>query len=259
MTTPARRRPAPIRAFVSQLTRISPHFVRVTLAGEDFSRFRWPGPAGHLKLILPEPATAELVLPEPGEDGLVTFDRSLPITMRTYTARRFSAAAGELDLDIFLHGTGPASRWAQNARPGDGVAVTVPRSAGFTEDPAADWILIAGDASALPAIATIVPTLTRQATILAELEDLADRAALDVTAPVTWLTAAGSSGDELERTMLKEPLPAGHGQVWVAAEATVIRRIRSGMLAGLGREQLTTRGYWRGGEVNHPDHDYGED
>jgi NADPH-dependent ferric siderophore reductase len=60
--------------------------------------------------------------------------------------------------------------------------------------------------------------------------------------------------------MLKEPLPAGRGQVWVAAEATVIRRIRSGMLAaGLNREQLTTRGYWRGGEANHPDHDYGED
>jgi NADPH-dependent ferric siderophore reductase len=258
MTTPARRRPAPIRTTVSRLTQLSPHFVRVTLAGEDLSRFRWPGPAGHLKLILPQ--GAELVLPEPGDDGLVTFDRSLPITMRTYTARRFDPAAGQLDLDIFLHGTGPASRWAENARPGDGVAVTVPRSAGFTEDPAADWILIAGDASALPAIATIVPTLTRPATILAELEDLADGAALDVTAPVTWLTAAGSSGEELERTMLKEPLPAGRGQVWVAAEATVIRRIRSGMLAaGPNREQLTTRGYWRGGEANHPDHDYGED
>jgi NADPH-dependent ferric siderophore reductase len=257
MTTPPRRRPAPIRTAVSRLTQISPHFVRVTLTGEDLGRFRWPGPAGHLKLILPQ--AGELVLPEPDADGLVAFDRSLPITLRTYTARRFDPVASELDLDIFLHGTGPASRWAQSARPGDSAAVTVPRSAGFTEDPAADWIVIAGDASALPAIATIVPTLTRPATILAELDDQGDRPALDAGGPVTWLAAAGSSGDELERAMLKEPLPSGHGQVWVAAEATVIRRIRSGLLAGLGREQLTTRGYWRGGEANHPDHDYGED
>jgi NADPH-dependent ferric siderophore reductase len=259
MTTPVRRRPAPIRTTVSRLTQLSPHFVRVTLAGEDLSRFRWPGPAGHLKLILPEPGTAQLVLPEPDADGLVVFDRSLPITLRTYTARRFDPAAGELDLDVFLHGTGPASRWAESASKGDSVAVTVPRSAGFTEDPAADWILIAGDASALPAIATIVPALTRPATILAELDDQADSAALDARGPVTWLAAAGSSGDELERAMLKEPLATGHGQVWVAAEASVIRRIRSGLLPALSREQLTTRGYWRGGEANHPDHDYGED
>jgi NADPH-dependent ferric siderophore reductase len=69
----------------------------------------------------------------------------------------------------------------------------------------------------------------------------------------------GSSGDELERALLKEQLPSGHGQAWVAAEATVIRRVRSGLLPGLSREQLTTRGYWRGGEANHPGHDYGED
>jgi NADPH-dependent ferric siderophore reductase len=40
--------------------------------------------------------------------------------MRTYTARRFDAAAGWVDIDMVLHGdSGPGSRWAGRAAVGD--------------------------------------------------------------------------------------------------------------------------------------------
>ena len=53
----------------------------------------------------------------------------------------------------------------------------------------------------------------------------------------------------------------GVAGVWIACEATAVRRIRGTLLAGRGVDPTTlvTRGYWRLGEQNHPDHDYGED
>ena len=255
--TAVRRRPAPLRAHVHKTTQVSPHLVRVTLGGADLERFRWPGPAGHLKLMIPDPESARLELPEPDEEGLVAFDRSTPITMRTYTARRFDPATNELDIDVVLHGAGPVSNWAESVRPGDAAAVSVPRAAGFVEDSGAAWVLIGGDASALPAIATIVPTLTRPAHIVVEIDDLADR--IDLDRPVEWLTAAGDPGAALEGALVDHPRPEGRGQVWVAAEAGVVRRLRRHFLAELDRDQVTTRGYWRAGATNHPDHDYGED
>jgi len=146
-----RRRPAPLRAVVVRTAQLTPRLTRVTVTGEDFDRFRWPGPAGHFKLMLPEPGAADVNLPEADSSGTVVFTGTAMPTMRTYTASHFRADTYELDIDVVLHGDGPAAAWALQARPGGRLAVTVPRSAGFTEDPTADWVLLAGDASALPA------------------------------------------------------------------------------------------------------------
>lgn len=249
-TQPVRRRPAPLRATVLRTTAVSPHLRRITLTGDDLGRFRWPGPAGHLKLMLPAPGADDVALPEPDEEGLVAFDPGHALTMRTYTARRYDAAARELDIDVVLHGTGLASTWAERAQAGDRVAVSVPRGAGFAEESDADWVVVAGDASALPAIATIAATLTKPATVYVELADPADRVALD--RPVTWV----SSG-QLADAVIGHPRPAGRGQVWIAAEAGVIRRVRGALKDEVA--WLTTRGYWRQGDTNHPDHDHGDD
>lgn len=256
-----RRRPAPLRAVVVRTAQLTPHLTRVTVSGEDFDRFRWPGPAGHFKLMLPEPGAAEVNLPEADPSGTVVFGGTAMPTMRTYTASQFRADTKELDIDVVLHGDGPATAWAQQARPGGRLAVTVPRSAGFTEDPTADWVLLAGDASALPAIATIAPSVTKPLTILLEVGGPAEQ--LDLGHPVQWLTADRSGGGAaptpLEQAVRSFIRPAGRGQMWVAGEAAVIRRIRAALLAELDRDQVVTRAYWRAGEQNHPDHDYGDD
>ena len=58
--------------------------------------------------------------------------------------------------------------------------------------------------------------------------------------------------------MARSRLTPMHG---VGCEATS-HNARSARLLDdlrLPRAQVTTRGYWRLGEVNHPDHDFGED
>jgi NADPH-dependent ferric siderophore reductase len=56
-------------------------------------------------------------------------------------------------------------------------------------------------------------------------------------------------------------LPAGAGRVYVACEAGAMRRIRRHLLTerNLSRDHVVTRGYWRLGETDHPDGDYGQD
>jgi NADPH-dependent ferric siderophore reductase len=145
--TRSRRRPAPLRATVSQRTQLSPHLVRVTVTGPALAGFAYPGPASHFKLLLPAPGTGELILPTPGDDGLVSFDPAAPLIMRTYTARAFRPEVNEVDIDVFVHGDGPASTWAATARPGEEIAVTSPRRSGFHVPESARWV--AGEASAI--------------------------------------------------------------------------------------------------------------
>jgi NADPH-dependent ferric siderophore reductase len=46
-----------------------------------------------------------------------------------------------------------------------------------------------------------------------------------------------------------------------AEEAAAMRRIRDLLITrhGVDRARLHVRGYWKFGEANHPDHDYGAD
>lgn len=250
MPRPPRLRPAPLRATVVRCTRRTPHLVRITLGGEELTRLSWPGPAAHLKLMLPAPGARDVVLPRPDGDGMVDYAAGPPITMRTYTLTRYRPGPPELDLDIVLHGPGPATRWASAARPGDRVAVTVPRGAGFTADPSAQWTVLGGDASALPALTSIAAVTATPVAVYVELDDPADRLALPI--PVTWLRTGS-----LEEAVLAHPRAPGRGQYWVAGEAAAVRRIRAGLLLHLPADQIATRGYWRLGAADHPDHDHG--
>ena len=56
-------------------------------------------------------------------------------------------------------------------------------------------------------------------------------------------------------------LPGGRGAGWIGLEASAMRTVRRHLLGerGLDRDQLYTRGYWKIGVADHPDHDTGED
>jgi NADPH-dependent ferric siderophore reductase len=81
-------------------------------------------------------------------------------------------------------------------------------------------------------------------------------------AVVTWhhRRSPDAFGAELEEAARAADLPAG-ARVWVACEASSMRGIRRYFTRdrGLAASSLVTRGYWRLGAANHPDHDYGED
>ncbi|MCW2745248.1 MAG: FAD-binding 9, siderophore-interacting [Mycobacterium sp.] len=262
MSTPAappRRRPAPLRGTVSGRTALTPRIVRVTVSGLD--DFAWVGPAAHLKLMLPDPGAVDVRLPPPDEAGTVVFDAATAPVMRTYTPRRFEA--GELTLDVVLHGDGVASDWAAVVAPGARVAVSRPRAAGFVPHPDADRCLLLGDTSALPALATILeahPDLV--ATVVVEVDEPEDAVLPETTMDVRYVERepGGAPGSALAALLGELPVDATT-QVWVAAEASAIRAMRRSLLGARRATPglVTTRGYWRLGERNHPDHDTGED
>lgn len=272
MTTPeqppVRTRSAPRyrAADVLRVASLTPHMVRVTLGGSDFGDFTVAGPTGHIRIFFPREGERVLRPPQSAVDSApaATLDRS---HSRVYTPRRWDAAAGELDVDVLVHGEGPGSRWASGVQAGDAVVITGPSAGGaYHPDPAATWFVLAGDEAAVPAIATILDVLQPgvRAVVLAEVEDEREEQPLTSAAglQVTWLhRKGGAPGGQLAAALRALTLPDGAGKVWVACEAAAMRDIRRHLLAerGLDRGMVYTHGYWKAGTANHPDHDRGED
>jgi NADPH-dependent ferric siderophore reductase len=264
---PRRVRPKPRMAQVNRIERLTPHVVGVTFTGDELDGFTTRGPAEHLKVFFPAPGEDRPALPAWGPDGPMYVEGQPRPTSRTYTPRRWRAERRELEVEFVLHGEGPGSGWAASARPGDVVAVGGAGGA-YRIDPAADWYLIAGDDTAVPAIGTLLEALppSARAFVYAEVLDAAEEQKLggQGRAEVTWLhrgPQSGSAGRLLEHAVREFKLPAGEGRVWVACEASVMRDIRRHLLTerGMDRAQIHTHGYWKYGTVNHPDHDLGDD
>jgi NADPH-dependent ferric siderophore reductase len=258
-TAPAAKPRKPrYRATVKHVERLTPHIIRITFSSEELGAFKWNGPAAHIKLMFPNPGEREVALPSP--------DGPRPI-MRTYTPRRFDADARELDVEFYVHGDGPASAWAAQATEGQSLIVAGPGRS-YAIDNESPWYLLAGDESSIPAIATILEELppSTEAHVFIEVADPAEERPLITLAAATtmWLKRGDdprAAGTELEATIKRIGLPTGPGRIYVACESGAMRRIRAHLLneRGVDRARLVTRGYWKLGETDHPDHDYGED
>jgi NADPH-dependent ferric siderophore reductase len=134
---------------VVRADRLSPSFVRVELGGPCLADFGVAGPLydQRIKLVFP------------GDHR------------RTYTVRdvRGEGAATRLVVDLVVHGDahgdpGPACRWARRAEVGDRLVLMAPRRGeafgGIEFEPGtARRLLLAGDETALPAIAAILEQL----------------------------------------------------------------------------------------------------
>ena len=154
-------------AVLARKRRLSPALARLTLAGADIRAMRTVAPDQRIKIFFPSREGAPSALPK-RPDWLQTYKAIPPAgraPMRTYTIRRLRAEHGEVDVDFVLHGaTGPASRWATGAQPGDRVQIAAPNAA-FTGDPGGyEWkppagvrhVLLIADETALPAAAGIL-------------------------------------------------------------------------------------------------------
>ena len=262
-----RRRKPPRRAEVVSVSRLTPRMVSVRFGGDALAGFRIEAPTSHIKVFLPADGEAAPSLPEYTADGPAwSGDAPRPV-IRTYTPRRFDEASGTLEVQFLLHGhgTAPGAAWAERAGPGDQVAIGGPGGR-FSLDPAAtDW-WIAGDESALPAVGTLLEALPATAAAEVHLEVDGPEDEVELPSPartsVSWhhRRAADGWGTELSGAARDAAFAEGT-RVWVACEAAAMRGIRRYLVAdrGLAPGSLVTRGYWRLGVANHPDHDYGDD
>jgi NADPH-dependent ferric siderophore reductase len=254
---PPRRRRVMRRVQVTRVMQLSPRMVRVTFTGDDLAAFGWNGPAAHIKLTFPEDGQDEPPMPQP--------DGPRSTRMRTYTPRRFDPIVPELDVEFVLHGDGPASAWAAQAQPGQVLILAGP-GPNYQIDPGADWFLLAGDDAALPAIESILDALPANARVhvVLEVADEHEERPLSTAAQldITWLHRGARPADTaLQEAVRTLQLPPGNGRIYVGCEAAAMRRIRKHLLEerGLDPATIVTRGYWKLGDVNYTDHDYGTD
>lgn len=252
---PPRRRRVMRRVQVTRVQQLSPRMVRVTFTGDDLAAFGWNGPAAHIKLIFPEDGETEPAMPQP--------DGPRSTRMRTYTPRRFDPAVPELDVEFVLHGDGAASTWASQAKPGQTLILGGP-GPNYQIDPNADWLLLVADDAALPAIETILDALPAEARVhaLLEVADKHEERPLPTAAQldITWLHRGPHADAALEEALRAMQFPTGNGRIYVGCEAAAMRRIRKHLLErGLDPATIVTRGYWKLGDANYTDHDYGLD
>lgn len=200
---------------VSRVTRLCPSFIRITFTGDDLDQFADNGCDQRIKFLLPAPCGGWEYLDRQSPDWFTSW-RALPEErrnpLRTYTVRAVRQDRREVDVDIVLHGdTGPASRWANGAKPGSPLVIMGPNAAytggphgglEFAPPQASHALLLAGDETAVPAIAAICESLPDDAVgeVFLEVPHREDRWTLAAPAGVrvTWLPREdGEHGDAL--------------------------------------------------------------
>ncbi len=257
--TPTKRsRPAPIPVTVLSAVRLSPTMVRVRFGGLELERFRAPEfTDSYVKLTFPRPGVH---YPEPLDLSQIqaSFPQSDWPVVRTYTVRAWDQATHELTIDFVVHGDhGVAGPWAAAARPGDRIFLTGPGGA-YSPDPHADWHLLAGDESALPAIAAAVDSLAPDARghVLIEVPGPESEIELAVPARVglTWVhTGTAALGSRLVEWVAAVDMPDSdtdaNVQAFVHGEAGFVAELRRHLRVErrLPRERVSISGYWRAG------------
>ena len=243
---------------VVRVDQISPRMCRIVFGGEALDGFTSVAADDHVKLFFPAPGQDKPALPVLGSNGPVFPDGAARPAARDYTPRRFDAEARELTIEFVLHGDGPATSWATQAKPGSWLGVGGPRGSFLVPEDFDAYVLV-GDETALPAIARRLEEMRAgtRAIVLIEVADRKEERYLPTAAnaSITWLHRNGipaGGGTLLERALESTTLPKGDIHAWLAGEIDTIRRLRTHLVEtrGLPRDQVRAAGYWRIGESN---------
>ncbi|OLF51699.1 siderophore-interacting protein [Pseudomonas chlororaphis] len=234
------------RLEVLRVVDLTPRMRRITLGGPELAGFISLGSDDHIKLLFPQNAEQQAALDTlvlgPGKDN-----GAMP-AMRDYTPRRYDLDIGELDIDFVLHGDGPAATWAEQATPGQFLHIGGPRGSMIVPDIFDSYLLI-GDETAIPAIARRLEELPagRQVLAVIEVQDAAERQALESAAQVDVIWVERDRNQDLLDTVRGLQVPGGKLYAWVATESKVSRQVRRVLLDEhqLNDEFVKAAGYWR--------------
>ncbi len=215
---------------------ITPRMLRITLGGGSLSDFVSLGADDHVKLVVP------------GANG--------EMEMRDYTPRSYDNEAGRLVLDFAVHEAGPATRWALQAKPGSIVTIAGPRGSAVMTG-VSKWVLV-GDETALPAIGRLIEeakvgnVITAIGVVTSKQEEQQFASVAELS--MRWVHRPASAAtdpmpiiaalDEIELT--------ADTFVWVAAEASVARAIKTYLTASRNHPLpwLKAAGYWTRGAAD---------
>lgn len=240
---------------VQKAERLTPTMARVTLAG-DLTDFVSAAYDDHVKVFFPLPGQNAPTIPEPGPDGkpLEGVERS---PGRDYTPRRYDSK--ELVIDFALHDAGPATAWADQAKPGQQLSIGGPRGSFIVPDDF-DWYLFVGDETALPAIARRLEELRPQTRAIvvgavsgpAEQQEFKTRAGLDVIWVHRPLSRAEDPAPLMDAVRAITLPKSGDGYAWAAGESQTAKLLRRHLLdeRRLDKAWVKAAGYWKRGAVS---------
>jgi NADPH-dependent ferric siderophore reductase len=222
---------------------ISPHLVRLVLGGLE-------GPDAFTSTGVPDEWVGLVV---PGQ-----------FQSRYYTVRAWDGE--QLVLDVVVHDEGLVTEWASRDCVGDQVTLTEPKGS-FAMPPSAGWLILAGDLTAMPAMARILDhergldtgSLTlagldqRKVAVYAEVPDDLSGYLPDGT-DVTWLEPPAEGESALASVVESIDWPEGDGYFWMAGESSQMRAIRKHLMrvVRLPATAYDVMGYWRGGATRQP-------
>lgn len=240
---------------VTATGRVGEHVQRLTLGGEGFADFRDNAYTDkYVKILFVDPALG-LEPPYDVQALRKTLPKHQRPVRRTYTVHSVDPDARTLVIDFVVHGdSGVAGPWAAKAQVGDKIAFSGPGGK-YVPDPRADWHLLAGDASALPAIAAALAALPADAVGAAFIEVPGPSDEWELEAPpgvdVTWLhrrldERVPSPLADAVRSMAWKP---GRVQAFVHGEKSAVKSLRRHLLEdrGVDRRMLSLSSYWSRG------------
>lgn len=259
----------PIHTFeVVRTEELTPHLVRVVLGGSGFDTFT-PNEFtdAYVKIVFVGDDVDVDALPQPltqDSFNVLPVDQRPPV--RTYTVRKVDPDRREIAIDFVVHGDhGVAGPWAMAATAGQPAYLMGPSGA-YAPDPAADWHLLAGDESAIPAIGAALEALPDNAIGKVFIEVAGPDDELELSAPpgveVTWIYRGGRAdlvpedvaGDHapLIAAVKETPWLPGQVHVFIHGEAqTVMHNLRPYIRneRGVDAKWASISGYWRRGRT----------
>ena len=235
----AKREPRQLK--VIDVKRITPNLQRITLGGKGMSDFPDNFEGGYVKLNFPQ-ADARVIT-------------------RTYSIR--SQRKGEIDIDFVLHNDGgPASCWAVECNVGDLIKIGGPGPKTLV-NPQADWFLLVGDMTALPAISVNIEHLHNEAIGYAVIEVIDEADIQSLTTPegfkIKWVVnpKPGEKSKLLTDCVRGITMLGGQPSIWVACEFNAMRILRDYFRTDqqISKDCLYISSYWKHGsnEDSHRD------
>jgi NADPH-dependent ferric siderophore reductase len=259
----------PVHTFeVVRREQLTSHMFRVVLGGSGFDTFT-PSKFtdSYVKVVFVADDVDIAGLPRPLTlDSFADLPAGKQPVVRTLTVRRADPAAREIAIDVVVHGEhGAAGPWAATAEPGQPAYLMGPSGA-YAPDPAADWHLLAGDETALPAISVALEALPANAIGQTFIEIAGPADEIPLSAPdglqINWIYRGGRAdlisedraGDfaPLIEAVKSAPWLPGQVHAFVHGEAqAVMHNLRPYIRKDreVDAKWASISGYWRRGRT----------
>jgi len=231
---------------------LSPSMQRIVFDGDGLADFTPADATDQYVNVLFVPDGAPYSVPFDA-DAAREHEPELRPRGRRYTVRSWDAGRLRLTIDFVVHGdVGLACRWAQRATIGDRLQMVGPNGR-YLPDVDADWHLMVGDESALPAIGASLEALQPDALCVVVAVVDTPHHTIDLpsspTTDIRWHYRCTALDPEttLLDAVASLDWPAGDVDVFVKGEAAEVRAVRRFLIAerGVDKNTASISPYWR--------------